>query len=69
VPADWLRPTLRLVGRAQRPGAAEVDANRRARSAVMRVAEKLPADTGAPVGTTVATAVAAGVATAATGAM
>jgi len=67
VPADWLRPTLRLVGRAQRPGAAEVDANRRARSAVMRVAEKLelPADTGAPVGSSVATTVA----TAATGAM
>lgn len=32
--------TLRLVGRAQRPGAAEVAANPRARSAVMRVAER-----------------------------
>ena len=35
------QPRLRLVGRAQRPGKAEVDANPRARSAVMRVAERI----------------------------
>jgi 16S rRNA (cytosine1402-N4)-methyltransferase len=34
------QPRLRLVGRPVRPAAAEVDANPRARSAVMRVAEK-----------------------------
>ena len=40
--ADQLpRPTLRPIGRAIRPDAAEVAANPRARSAVMRVAEKL----------------------------
>ena len=39
--ADQLpQPRLRLVGRAQRPSAAEVAANPRARSAVMRVAER-----------------------------
>jgi 16S rRNA (cytosine1402-N4)-methyltransferase len=32
---------LRLVGKAQRPSAAEVAANPRARSAVMRVAERV----------------------------
>jgi 16S rRNA (cytosine1402-N4)-methyltransferase len=35
------RPPLRLIGRAVRPAAAEVAANPRARSAVMRIAEKL----------------------------
>jgi 16S rRNA (cytosine1402-N4)-methyltransferase len=35
------QPRLKLVGRAVRPAAAEVDANPRARSAVMRVAERL----------------------------
>jgi 16S rRNA (cytosine1402-N4)-methyltransferase len=35
------RPTLRLVGRKQRAGAAELAVNPRARSAVLRVAEKL----------------------------
>ncbi len=40
--ADQLpKPKLRLVGKALRPSAAEVEANPRARSAVMRVAEKL----------------------------
>lgn len=34
-------PRLRLIGRAQRPGDAEVAANPRARSAVMRVAERV----------------------------
>jgi len=36
------QPRLRLVGRAIRPSAAEVAANPRARSAVMRIAEKRP---------------------------
>jgi 16S rRNA (cytosine1402-N4)-methyltransferase len=37
------RPRLRLVGRAVKPGEEEVRANARARSAVMRVAERLAA--------------------------
>jgi 16S rRNA (cytosine1402-N4)-methyltransferase len=37
-------PTLRLVGGAQKAGDAELAANPRARSAVLRVAEKLPAE-------------------------
>jgi 16S rRNA (cytosine1402-N4)-methyltransferase len=40
---DLPRPRLALVGRATRPAAAEVAANPRARSAVMRIAEKQPA--------------------------
>ncbi len=39
VTADHLRPRMRLVGKATRPGAQEVLGNPRARSAVMRVAE------------------------------
>jgi 16S rRNA (cytosine1402-N4)-methyltransferase len=40
--ADQLpKPKLRLVGKAFKPSVAEIDANPRARSAVMRVAEKL----------------------------
>ncbi|MBP5986983.1 MAG: 16S rRNA (cytosine(1402)-N(4))-methyltransferase RsmH [Azonexus sp.] len=40
--ADQLpKPKLRLVGKAIKPSAAEIEANPRARSAVMRVAEKL----------------------------
>jgi len=35
------RPPLRLIGRAVKPSAAEIAANPRARSAVMRIAEKL----------------------------
>ena len=38
---ELARPRLRLVGRAVRPTAAEIAANPRARSAVMRVAERL----------------------------
>ena len=43
--APWLEPTgkpeLRAVGKAIKPGAAEIARNPRARSAVLRVAEKL----------------------------
>jgi 16S rRNA (cytosine1402-N4)-methyltransferase len=40
--ADQLpKPKLRLVGKAMKPSAAEIEANPRARSAVLRVAEKL----------------------------
>jgi 16S rRNA (cytosine1402-N4)-methyltransferase len=39
--ADLPQPRLRLVGRAQRAGAAEQSANPRSRSATLRVAEKL----------------------------
>ncbi len=42
VPASALSPTVRLVGKAVRPSAAEVAENPRARSAVLRVAERLP---------------------------
>ena len=38
--ADLAPPRLRLVGRARRPGPEELAANPRARSAIMRVAEK-----------------------------
>ncbi|WP_110650404.1 16S rRNA (cytosine(1402)-N(4))-methyltransferase RsmH [Salinicola peritrichatus] len=38
---DQLNKRLKPVGKALRPGASEVDANPRARSAVMRIAEKL----------------------------
>lgn len=48
IPEAWKRPTLRLVGKARRPAAAEIAANRRARSAVMRVAEKLAGAAAAP---------------------
>jgi len=37
------RPRLRLLGRAVRPSAAEIASNPRARSAIMRIAEKLDA--------------------------
>ena len=38
--ADLPQPRLRLIGKAMRPGAAEVSANARARSAVLRVAAR-----------------------------
>ena len=38
---DQLNKRLKLIGKARKPSKAEVDANPRARSAVMRVAEKL----------------------------
>jgi 16S rRNA (cytosine1402-N4)-methyltransferase len=41
IPMTSLRPRLKAIGRAQRPGSAELARNPRARSAVMRVAEKL----------------------------
>lgn len=41
VTAKELHPTLRLVGKAIRPSEAEIHANPRARSAVLRIAEKL----------------------------
>jgi 16S rRNA (cytosine1402-N4)-methyltransferase len=37
-----VRPTLRIVGKKLRPDAAEIARNPRARSALMRVAERLP---------------------------
>lgn len=43
---DIAPPRLRLIGRASRPDPAEITVNPRARSAVMRVAEK--ARNGAP---------------------
>jgi len=41
IPAE-ARPRLKLIGRKQRPGAAELARNPRARSALLRVAERLP---------------------------
>jgi 16S rRNA (cytosine1402-N4)-methyltransferase len=41
IPAE-ARPHLRLIGRKQRPSAAEVARNPRSRSALLRVAERLP---------------------------
>jgi 16S rRNA (cytosine1402-N4)-methyltransferase len=41
---DLPQPRLRIVGRAQRPSAAEAAANPRARSALLRIAERLPGD-------------------------
>ena len=41
--AELPRPRLKLIGAVQRPGAGEIAANPRARSAVMRVAERTEA--------------------------
>ncbi len=41
VTVDQLQPTLRVVGRAVKPTPGEVDENPRARSAVLRIAEKM----------------------------
>jgi 16S rRNA (cytosine1402-N4)-methyltransferase len=41
IPAE-ARPLLKLIGRKERPGAAELARNPRARSALLRVAERLP---------------------------
>ncbi|MFP5409449.1 MAG: 16S rRNA (cytosine(1402)-N(4))-methyltransferase RsmH [Gammaproteobacteria bacterium] len=47
IPAAMLKPgRLRLVGRAQHAGKAELAANPRARSAVLRVAERVEVDAG-----------------------
>jgi 16S rRNA (cytosine1402-N4)-methyltransferase len=43
VSADQLRPRLRLIGKAIRPAAQEIEKNPRARSAVLRLAEKIAA--------------------------
>ncbi len=42
--AEIPAPPLRLIGKPQRPGAAEIAANPRARSAIMRVAERATDD-------------------------
>ena len=47
---DIASPRLKLIGRAQRPGASEIAANPRARSAVMRVAERIGAAPADPAG-------------------
>ncbi|EIJ44193.1 S-adenosyl-methyltransferase MraW [Beggiatoa alba B18LD] len=41
IPAHLLNPTVRLVGKAIYPSDAEIDENPRARSAVLRIAERL----------------------------
>jgi 16S rRNA (cytosine1402-N4)-methyltransferase len=41
VTVDMLKPRLKVVGKAQEPSAAEVEANPRARSARLRIAEKI----------------------------
>lgn len=43
ITADQLKPSLRIVGRPVRPGAEELAANPRSRSAILRVAEKIAA--------------------------
>lgn len=42
IPAHAVQARLRLIGKPQRPSAAECAANPRSRSAVLRVAERLP---------------------------
>lgn len=41
IPADQLNPVLRKVGGAEKPSKTEIESNPRARSAVLRVAEKI----------------------------
>lgn len=41
VPGNMLNPRMRLIGKAAHPSVSEVQANPRARSAVLRVAEKI----------------------------
>ncbi|HIP52949.1 MAG TPA: 16S rRNA (cytosine(1402)-N(4))-methyltransferase, partial [Chromatiales bacterium] len=41
VTQDQLQPRLRLIGKAVKPSSDEIERNPRARSAVMRVAEKV----------------------------
>ncbi|RME32610.1 MAG: 16S rRNA (cytosine(1402)-N(4))-methyltransferase RsmH [Gammaproteobacteria bacterium] len=43
VPAGHYRPRLRIIGRPLRPGEQELARNRRARSAILRVAERVAA--------------------------
>jgi len=43
VTADMIRPRMKILGKAIRPGPVEVAANPRSRSAVLRMAEKLTA--------------------------
>ncbi len=43
VPAERFRPRLRILGRPLRPGPEELARNRRARSAILRVAERVAA--------------------------
>ncbi len=46
VPQSALNPRLKVVGKAIRAGARELDENPRARSAVLRVAERLAGSGG-----------------------
>lgn len=46
VTAEMLRPRLRLIGKAVRATAREIEANPRARSAVLRIAERTDIDAG-----------------------
>ncbi len=46
VPKSALAPRLRLIGKAIHPAAAEIERNPRARSAVLRVAERLATEAG-----------------------
>jgi 16S rRNA (cytosine1402-N4)-methyltransferase len=41
VTADSLKPKLKIIGKAIRPGSSEISVNPRSRSAVLRIAEKL----------------------------
>ena len=41
IPADAIKPNLKKIGKAQKPSAEEISSNSRARSAVLRVAEKV----------------------------